>query len=120
MRGDLKKISFLSLSWKGRQPNTGCVIFRGWCGGLPGGKAFYNLGCVFCCCFGAVIYLFLSFCCCFVFFQICFLCPFSFSLKKCLQGLYSSLATDGFATGSPLAGSHTSGWNGLGQNKHRL
>lgn len=47
MRGDLKKISFLSLSWKGRQLNTDCVIFRGWCGGLPGGKAFYNLGCVF-------------------------------------------------------------------------
>lgn len=83
-------------------------------------KLFIIWDVVFVVVLGLLFICFYLFVFCFVFFQICFLCPFSFSLKKCLQGLYSSLATDGFATGSPLAGSHTSGWNGLGQNKHRL
>lgn len=57
----------------------------------------------------------------FVLFQICFYVLFSFSLKKMSpRSLFFPGHTQGFATGSPLAGSRTSGWNVLGQNKHRL
>lgn len=66
---------------------------EGGCGALPGGKAFYNLGCGFFCLlllfWGCYLFVFIFLFC----FRFVFMSFFLSLLKKCLQGLYSSLAT---------------------------